>query len=113
MPGSTNKIKLIITGEKEEEGPMMDRGDGVTHGLNDYIKKKVQDIEIDVDKLKDNIEHTVKNIESVLIGLKDTVSEQWKLDGITIGLCITAEGSVGIASAGVETSIEVSFSPKK
>lgn len=112
MSNSTNKIKLIISGQDEREGQMKDRAGGETHGLTEWVQGKAKEVEIDAEKLKTNIRETMKKIDEVLQEVTDDFTGKWKLESISVGLSISAEGSVGIATAGVETSIEVSFSPK-
>lgn len=113
MSNSANKIKLIISGQDEREGQMKDRAGGETHGLTEWVQGKAKEVEIDTDKLKRNIQETMGKIDDVLRDVTHNISERWRLESISVGLSISAEGSVGIATAGVETSIEVSFSPKE
>ena len=112
MSNNTQKIKLIVSGEVEREVQSKDRAGGETHGLTDWVQRKASEIEIDTEKLKKNIQQTLGSIDHVLREVAHDFSDNWKLDSISVGLSVSAEGSVGIATAGVETSIEVSFSPK-
>lgn len=112
MSNTPQKIKLIVSGEAERETQTKDRAGGETHGLTDWAKQKASEIEIDAEKLKKNIQETLGSIDHVLREVAHDFSDNWDLDSISVGLSVSAEGSVGIATAGVETSIEVSFSPK-
>ena len=113
MTNENSKITLIVAGKKDmKDVPAQDRMGGTTHGMKEDILKKASEIEIDADVLKKNLEKTIKKVAETLIDVGDSISDNWKLDGISVGLSISAEGSIGIATAGVETSIEVSFSPK-
>jgi hypothetical protein len=110
----SKKIAIIVAATSEQKSIGGDRAGGKEHGMKEFIQRKANEtIEIDVDELKSNIEETISKIAGTLHDVGQTVSDNWKLDGISIGLSLSAEGSVGIATAGVETSIEVSFSPKK
>jgi len=112
MSNSAKKIKLIVSGQEGREAQTKDRAGGETHGLTDWAKRKASEVEIDTENLKKNIQETLGSIDDVLREVAHNFSENWKLESISVGLSVSAEGSVGIATAGVETSIEVSFSPK-
>ena len=112
MSNREKKIKLIISGQEDGEGQMTDRAGGETHGLAEWTQRKAKEVEIDAEKLRNNIQETLGTIDKVLREVTHDFTEKWKLESFSIGLSVSAEGSVGIATAGVETSIEVSFSPK-
>lgn len=113
MSNSKNKIAIIVAATIEQGDALAkDREGGETHGMKEFFQRKASEIKIDADELKRNIEETINKITDTLKDVGQTVSDNWKLDSISIGLSISAEGSVGIATAGVETSIEVSFSPR-
>lgn len=107
MANKQSTIKLITLGASHNLPA--DRGGGQTHGIAERIAKTV---EVDAGMLQANILEAMGAVEETLSNLPQSISANWKLDNITIGLSISAEGSVGIATAGVEASIEVSFSPK-
>ena len=113
MSNSKNKITIIVAETGSQEGVGKDRAGGETHGIKEFFQKRATNIEIDADELKRNIEETISKIAGTLHDVGQSVSDNWKLDGISIGMSISAEGSIGIATAGVETSIEVSFAPRK
>jgi hypothetical protein len=113
MSDKTSKITLIIPEPIIPKDITRDRAGGETHGIKEVLQRKLGKAEIDVDKLKKNFEETMNKINNILQNVSETVSNNWELEGISIGLSISAEGSIGIATAGVETSIDVKLSPKK
>jgi hypothetical protein len=52
-------------------------------------------------------------MKQVFADLKRPSIDGWKVEHINVGLSISAEGSVGVATAGVEASIEIGFAPEK
>lgn len=114
MPNSDEKITIFVPEQSIKETTGEDRAGGETHGaITGYIQKKAVEIDVDVEIIKNNIENTITKINGILMDVSQTVSDNWEMEGITIGLSLSAEGSVGFATAGIETSIEVSFTPKK
>lgn len=72
------------------------------------VPKKV---EIAADEVRDNIGQCLAQMQKVFANLEQPLVEGWQMQSISLGLIITAEGSVGIATAGVEATIQISFSP--
>jgi hypothetical protein len=64
---------------------------------------------ISVDKLKGQITEMQDKITSLIDEFAKHQAPGMKLDEVTIGLSISVEGDIGIASAGAEASIELSF----
>jgi hypothetical protein len=67
---------------------------------------------IDIDTLKKNLDDTLSGVSQLFSDLQQKAVAGWELEGVTVSLSISAEGSIGIATAGVEAGIEVSFTPK-
>ncbi|QHE87604.1 Pepco domain-containing protein [Hydrogenophaga sp. BPS33] len=104
---SKTKIPLITLAPTS--AAPADRLGGKTHGLVDRLANTV---EVDAEKLRKNLEEAITKLDGALAKLPQAVSKNWKIENISVGLSVSAEGSVGIATAGVEASIEVTFSPK-
>jgi hypothetical protein len=86
-------------------------GEGVPHGelqgLPSFITKRP------IDKLTGQIEALRGQLATLVKSLAQSVSENTELEEITIGLAVSVEGDIGIASAGAEASIELTFKVKR
>ena len=69
-------------------------------------------VEVDSAKLRADIDKCLGQMKQVFADLKRPAIDGWKVEHINVGLTISAKGSVGVATAGVEASIE-SFAPEK
>jgi hypothetical protein len=69
--------------------------------------------EIDPAKLRGDIDKCLDQMKEIFADLKRPTMQGWKVEHINVGLTISAEGSVGVATAGVEASIEIGFAPEK
>lgn len=114
MDNENKFITLIVPSTSTENSYPSDRGGGETHSLPESIMqlfgfKK----EIEFDKAKVNLEQCVQQVSNLLKDIKPEACEEWDLDSVSVSLAISSEGSIGIATAGIETSIEISFSRTK
>lgn len=87
-----------------------DRLGGVQHGVVASTIAKVTD-SIQTTDFSDRLSEIVAKLGSLPGKLQSGVAG-FEVDEITISLAITAEGHIGIATAGVEASIEVSLKRK-
>jgi hypothetical protein len=108
-----NQITLIIPASSSHPNEHEDRGGGEQHGLKEGIYRLTSKTTINSEKLSENLKSTLSQVDKILSIVGKTLTSEWKVESIAVGLSITAEGSIGIATAGVETSIEISFSPKE
>jgi hypothetical protein len=67
-----------------------------------FNKKSISHLEEEADKVAEKLNGLVKRFAKV-------VTESAELDEITIGLAVSIEGDIGLASAGAEASIELKF----
>jgi hypothetical protein len=67
---------------------------------------------IDIGTLKKNLDDTMSGVSQLFSDLQQKAVTGWELDGVTVSLSISGDGSIGIATAGVEAGIEVSWRPK-
>lgn len=63
-----------------------------------------------VDNLKDELTQLISSIIEV-VGEQPTTTQGLKLAGVNVGLTITAQGSIGLATAGVDASLTIRFEP--
>ena len=98
-------ITLIVNEHSVTRDP---RDTAELHGglLNSKSK-----IEKKIDVLGENLEKCMTEISELLSKVHNHAIENWTIDGVTVGIALSAEGSIGIATAGVEASLEVSFKP--
>ncbi len=85
---------------------VVDREGAIEHGQADIISLNLNGYEAVpddsfLDKLMTPITKAMNAVEHTF--------KDFSLDEITISLAVTAEGDIGIASVGVESSIEVTF----
>jgi hypothetical protein len=102
----TEKISLIVAGGAQP--PMnVDRAGGEAHG---FVSKATDAIvrAVPLDKVADQLQAIADKVGAAVTNLKISAGH-WQVDEITIGLSISAEGDIGIATAGVEASIELNF----
>jgi hypothetical protein len=114
MPNASNKIKLIVAAPVAAISESTDRGGGETHSLPSILKGAVSRVvEINPEDLRNNIDKCLQQMKHVFANLKGPAIDGWSVDSISVGLTISAEGSVGVATAGVEASIEIGFKPNR
>lgn len=88
-----------------------DRGGGRADGLIPNVVEGITG-KIDSTAFLARLKEAVDKGRAVVERLKDSVGE-FEVDEITIGLAVSGEGSVGIATVGTEASIEVCFKRTK
>ena len=114
MAPSNEKIKLIVAATAAVEDEEIDRGGGETHSLRSFFGGTVaKAVEISPERLRTDIDKCLAQMKQVFAELKQPAIDGWKVEHINVGLSISAEGSVGVATAGVEASIEIGFAPGK
>ena len=86
-----------------------DRKGGETHAVKHFKDWVAQKVSVDPDELRKNLEDAMERVGVMLAKLERDVVKGWALDSISVGLALSAEGSVGIATVGAETSIELGF----
>jgi hypothetical protein len=85
-----------------------DRAGGVQHGL---IAKALDATigALDQDEVAKGLNSAIEQVQSLVAQL-DTRSGHLKPSEISVGLAISAGGGIGVATVGVEASIELTFS---
>lgn len=113
MAKESKGLKLIVATPGPAAEEKADRGGGQTHSLRTLLGGAAKVVEIDPEKLRGDIDKCLAQMKQVFADLKHPAIDGWKVDHINVGLSVSAEGSVGVATAGVEASIEIGFSPEK
>jgi len=112
-----NEISLIIPEMVVTTVTSTDRAGGETHGIGSYIGERIRrwiSKGVPENVLRPNLQACIEQLGGLLEHAQEKPLPGWGLEEISVSLAISAEGSVGIATAGAETSIEVTFrrSPK-
>jgi hypothetical protein len=114
MAPSSNDIKIInappqpfkgapLAYVPSEEEPALKPEDHF--GFAFFTKKPVEHLTAQVDELRDKIAKLVTS-------LGKSIASNAELDEISVGLAVSIDGDIGIASAGAEASIELTFKVK-
>jgi hypothetical protein len=114
MASSSNEIKIINAPPApfkgapadylpSEEGPGLKPEDHF--GFAFFNKKPVEHLTAQVDELRDKI-------STLVTSLGKSIAANAELDEISVGLAVSIDGDIGIASAGAEASIELTFKVK-
>jgi len=70
-----------------------------------FTKKSVQDLTAQIEELRGKI-------GTIVTSLSQSFTKNAELDEVSIGLAVSIDGHIGIASAGAEASIELTFKVK-
>jgi hypothetical protein len=103
----TESIKLIVVSPPAPTGER-DRLGGQTHGVVSHALAKAAEIDVPTERFASQLQSVIGMVQGVSDRLKDRVGS-YSAEEITIGLAISGEGSIGVATAGVEASIEVTL----
>ncbi len=109
--GSVPRIVLIVPMSTTPAGPLeKDRGGGEEHGgIFGFAGKLFGAKEQDAITMGDRLQGQVTAIGVMLRTGIATAIESYSLDEVTVSIAVNAEGSVGVATAGVEGCIELRF----
>ncbi len=107
------KYVSLMVHSSHETLELADQGIAETHVLKDTVMELVEERRVDPEKLRVNIDQSMIQVGEILSAVGQKVSESWDIKNVSVGLSINAEGSVGIATAGVKASLEVTFTPLK
>ena len=64
---------------------------------------------VSVSQLNDGLADLRESLMALVTSAKETFDDDVKPESISIGLALSANGSIGVASAGAEVSIELTF----
>ena len=114
MPEETNMIKIIAgplpAVPAEDLDYLPTEGEEAQHGTEHSVLTLFS--KTPVERLTEQIEALRGQLGSLVRSLSHSFSENTELDEITIGLAVSLDGDIGIASAGAEASIELMFKIK-
>jgi hypothetical protein len=101
VPGSIEILELADGGEAEPQV------------LKDAVRELAIERRVDPEKLRLNIEQSMSQVSEIFSTAEQKVGELWEIQSVSVGLSINAEGSVGIATAGLKASLQVTLTPRK
>jgi hypothetical protein len=91
---SDGRLTLIVPADQDAATALC-----LVHGPTD----------VDVGKLQGELEKVQGQIADLLKAVKDPAGSGFRLKTIEVALGVTGQGSIGIATAGVEASLTLSF----
>jgi Trypsin-co-occurring domain 1 len=99
-------IPLIVLTAPAVDVPV-DRGGGEPQG---FIKRAVEEVTraVPYEQFAARLEDIIDKVQAVAHRLKAEVAD-FVPEEITIGLAVSGEGDIGVATAGVEASIKITF----
>ncbi|MEJ7738600.1 MAG: hypothetical protein WKF97_14315 [Chitinophagaceae bacterium] len=102
-----NKIKIITNSSTSQINPI--RGGGEEQSLaSNAIKKVGEAIEVGAETIEEQILN-ILNVFNSTFDRIETSASKYKIDEFSLSLAISAEGNIGLVSAGAEATIEVKF----
>ena len=102
-----SKIKIITNSAMQITTPI--RGGGEEQSLaGNAIKKVGQAIEVGAETIEEQILNILQVFNSTFDRI-ETSASKFKIDDFSVSLAISAEGDIGLVSAGAEATIEVKF----
>ena len=109
-----NALKIIVPVKPnlalQQTAMPIDREGGLAHGNAEILQLNLSGYEaIPDDSFLDKL---MTPITKAMNAVEHTFND-FSMEEITISLAVTAEGDIGIASVGVESSIEVTFKRKE
>lgn len=107
-PSGRGVTLIVPTVEVDTASATHDRGGGEAHGLGSFVRRLTSKT-IDEDILQKNVERCMEQLKELLGSVRDHSLEGWEMEELSVSLAISAEGTVGIATAGAEASIEATF----
>ncbi len=122
MQDEIRTITLMVPAEEEVEGGreiarFEDRGGGEvqSEAVKDLIRRVFpRPVPVELDKVKAGLEKSLKDVRGLMADLQRQSAEAdgWDLKGISVSFAIDAHGTVGFATAGIQASIQIEFSPR-
>jgi hypothetical protein len=96
--------ELEVTGREVSELEL--RGER-WNGFVAHIKPKRKDVNLD--DVKADLDRVQGQIDTLLAGIQAHDSERFRLSQVEVSLAVSAEGSIGVATAGIQAGIALTF----
>jgi hypothetical protein len=103
-------LTLIAAADAVASGELQP-GEPDEQGLVGWARKKVTTKrDVNLGDVKVELDRVEAQLETLLAGAKDTETAGFRLMEVEVGLSVTAEGSIGIATVGAGVSLTLRFS---
>lgn len=103
-------ILIPVEGTSGATESFPDRMGGQRQSAVTAIKRFfVGETDLDVETLTKGLDDCLTKMGAVFANLKEKAVDGWEVDTVAVSLGISAEGSIGVVTAGVEGSIQVTF----
>lgn len=113
MAKKTPRFKLIVAETQIiDDVTPKDRGGGEPHGLFKNTVIKTIEKTIDPQIMKQSFENCLEQTKQLLENAAKKISEGWEIESINLSFAVNGEGSIGLATVGVEAGIEITLIPK-
>ena len=76
----------------------------------DAVVARVKRKDVDLSAVRDDLDRVQGQIDDLLAKLKTKDSDRFRLAQVEVSLAVSAEGSIGVATAGVQAGIALTFS---
>jgi hypothetical protein len=111
---SDQALTLIVPGGTTEATSLPDRGGGVQHTKGPLFGRFfAKETKVELQPTRQKLESTLAEARELLGNIQTQQYKGWELEEVTFGLAVSAEGSIGFATAGIESTIELKFSRKQ
>jgi hypothetical protein len=109
MKDRDETIALIVP-PATQSAQEIDRLGGEETGFKETLQNVFSGV-VPVEKsdLKASLHHLLSNLREVIGDVSSLDMKDWRISDIEIGLTINAEGTVGIATAGMESSLKIKY----
>ncbi|HEV3376450.1 MAG TPA: hypothetical protein VG126_04155 [Thermoleophilaceae bacterium] len=110
MSNSSKKLTLIVADEVlAADHPESKPEDFEEQGLPGFVKRVRAPKDVDLAPFQERLRSVQGQIDELLAAVTPSAVAGFRLNAVQIGLAISAEGSIGVATAGVEASMSLSF----
>ena len=108
-PASLSIIVISTDGSNVEDGAEIREAGGWQAVRSVFVGRK----EVSLDKIHGELVRVQKELDDLLSKIDSQPKYGFQLSEVTISLGISAEGSIGVVSAGVEAGITLTFSNER
>jgi hypothetical protein len=107
------EVTLIVRGAPAASTTRPADAGGDEHGLVTAVRGMFKPDRKPVADMKGQLQRALGEVDAMLEGLLDHKVAGMAIEGVDVGLAVTAEGSIGVATVGLETSITLRFARPK
>ncbi|WP_142280110.1 MULTISPECIES: CU044_2847 family protein [Mycobacterium] len=110
---STSTLTLVVASE-EQVTRELEPGESEEQGFVEWTRRKLaRKQEVQLDEVKKQLNEIQGQLDSLLASLPNPKDGPFRLNEVEVGLSISAEGGIGIATVGGEISLSLTFARKE